>query len=351
MHARKGYCYRMSTLLQRYKGAERTVYKRFTAALVRVFKNVASAWKGFLREGRQSISILVVAHSEKTPRGIRISYFGLAGICMSAAAVVVLSFAFFGSLGGAKARVSVSSAELVQAQDELESIKEQAFQLNKAYGEFEAALAPIMDGAVSNKAPQGSKRLAISSLFAKRSSEAQSLAEIKDTLDRSAPVVSEYGSMLGQIGSVKRTVPAIWPIGGNMGHISTVFGMTANPFTGQSYFHTGIDCSNYRSGDPVVATGDGKVIFAGVEGGYGRCVIIAHAYGYMTRYGHMERILVHSGQIVRQGQSIGLVGNTGVSTGPHTHYEVVMGRRYLNPTDFLWAEARAHPVVTGSFGE
>jgi murein DD-endopeptidase MepM/ murein hydrolase activator NlpD len=341
----------MSTLLQRYKGAERTVYKRFTATLARVYKGISSAWSGFMREGRQSISILIVTHTEAPPRGIRISFFGLAGIGILAVAIVVLSVAFFGSLGGAKARVSVSSSELVQAQDELESVKEQAFQLNKAYEEFETALAPIMNGAISYKASQSPKRLAISSLFAKRSSEAQSLAEVRDTLDRSAPIVSEYGSMLGQINSVKRTVPAIWPIGGNVGHISTVFGMTANPFTGQSYFHTGIDCSNYRSGDPVVATGDGKVIFSGVEGGYGRCIIIAHAYGYMTRYGHMERLLVHSGQIVKQGQTIGLVGNTGVSTGPHTHYEVVMGRRYLDPTDFLWAGARAHPIVTGSFGE
>ncbi len=116
--------------------------------------------------------------------------------------------------------------------------------------------------------------------------------------------------------SIKETVPAIWPIFGNIGHISTTFGTNPNPFTGQSYFHTGIDCSTYRAGDLLVATGDGKVIFAGVEGGYGRCVVIAHAYGYMTRYGHMDRIIVHSGQTVKQGQGIGILGKLRRLDGP-----------------------------------
>jgi murein DD-endopeptidase MepM/ murein hydrolase activator NlpD len=195
------------------------------------------------------------------------------------------------------------------------------------------------------------RRLSVTSLFAKKSDDENgSLEEMKEKLDQSTPIVAEYGSMLDQINSVKHTVPAIWPIGGNQGHISTIFGLNSNPFTGQSYFHTGIDCSTYRSGDPVVATGDGKITFAGWEGGYGRCVIIAHAYGYMTRYGHMEKILVSSGQLVKQGQTIGLVGNSGTSTGPHTHYEVLMGRRYLNPMEFLWANAKAHPIIDGGTG-
>ncbi len=342
----------MPTLLQRYKSSERTFYKKVSAALVRSFRSVAAAWKRFLHAGSQSVSILVVAHSETPPKGLRISLFGLAGLGMLAAAVLVFAFAFSGALGGARARVSASSAELARAQDELESLRAETSRLSKAYQDFDAALEPILATAGTYEAAKPPKRGGVPSIFAKRSTEAQSLAEIRDTLDQTAPLVSEYGSMLGRMDTVKRTVPAIWPISGNIGHISTTFGTNPNPFTGQSYFHTGIDCSTYRSGDIIVSTGDGKVIFAGVEGGYGRCVIIAHAYGYMTRYGHMDRILVRSGQTVKQGQGIGILGNTGVSTAPHTHYEVVMGRRYLDPTDYLWAGARAHPVITGGgFGD
>jgi murein DD-endopeptidase MepM/ murein hydrolase activator NlpD len=337
----------MPTLLQRYKSSERTLYKKATAAFAHALRRCSAAWKGFLRGGRQSVSILVVAHSETPPRGIRVSLFGLAGLCLIGAAVVILVFAFSGALGGARERVSASSAELARAQDELESLRAEKYRLAKAYQDFETALEPIMATAVSYGAARDPKRTGVPSIFAKRSTEAQSLAEIRDALDQTAPFVSEYGSMLGRMDAIKRTVPAVWPISGNIGHISTTFGTNPNPFTGQSYFHTGIDCSTYRSGDLIISTGDGKVIFAGSEGGYGRCVIIAHAYGYMTRYGHMDRLLVHSGQTVKQGQGLGILGNTGVSTAPHTHYEVIMGRRYLDPIDYLWAGARAHPIVTG----
>jgi murein DD-endopeptidase MepM/ murein hydrolase activator NlpD len=337
----------MPTLLQRYKKAEVNLYRRITSSLVRAWRRAASRWKRFIDGGSQSVTILVVAHTEEPPRGLRISLFGLAGFTMLLAAVIILVFAFSGGLGGARAKVAASNDELAQARAELDILKEETARLSVAYKDFQSALAPIMASGGSHDAAPAPKSISLPSIFSKRETEAQSIAEIRDRLDQSSPVVSEYGSMLGNMGAVKRTVPAIWPIGGNIGHISTTFGSNSNPFTGQSYFHTGIDCSTYRSGDPVAATADGKVIFAGVEGGYGRCVIIAHAYGYMTRYGHMERILVHSGQLVKQGQTIGLVGNSGVSTGPHTHYEVLMGKRYLDPTDFLWAGAHSHPVING----
>lgn len=335
----------MPTLLQRYKGAERLVYKRFTAHIGHRAAGAANLAKRFLRGGKQSVSILVVAHSETPPKGIRISLFGLAGIVILAAGVIILGVAFFGSVGGARAKVTASNSELVQAQAELDALKAETAKLAAAYKDFQSVLAPIMSASGSHEAAGGAKRLSVSSFFGKKDEQGDSLEEMVGKIEQSTPVVAEYGSMLGQIDSVKRMVPAIWPIGGNVGHISTVFGLTSNPFTGQSYFHTGIDCSNYRSGDPVVATADGKVTFAGWEGGYGRCVIIAHAYGYMTRYGHMERIAVHSGQFVKQGQIIGNVGNSGTSTGAHTHYEVMLGKRYLSPLDYLWGNAKSHPVM------
>jgi murein DD-endopeptidase MepM/ murein hydrolase activator NlpD len=342
----------MPSLLQRYKSAEREVYKEVSASVLRGSRRSLALWARFIRGGSQSVSILMVAHSEEPPRGIRISLFGLAGTAMLVAAIIVMAFAFTTSLGGARARAMASNAELIKAQDELAALKAQTSRLTEAYQDFQSALGPILAKDAPLDAAKASKPLAISTLFPRRQAEAQSMAAIRALLDQSAPVIAEYGSMLGQMSSIKETVPAIWPIAGGIGHISTTFGTNPNPFTGQSYFHTGIDCSTYRSGDLLVATGDGKVVFSGIEGGYGRCVVIAHAYGYMTRYGHMERILVHSGQSVKQGQGIGILGNSGVSTAPHTHYEVIMGRRYLDPTDYLWSGAHSFPIITGGgFGE
>lgn len=333
--------------MKRYKRAEGEIYRKVSAAAASGTRRALAGWSRFIRGGTQSVSILIVAHSEEPPRGIRLSLFGLAGAAMLCAALVILAFAFSGGLGGARARVSSSSEELIRAQDELEAVKAQASRLEAVYQDFKSALYPIMASGGTHDPSQPTPKTASTGLFSKRRAEAQSLAEIRAGLDQSTPVIAEYGSMLGKMDSIKRTVPAIWPIAGGIGHISTTFGTNPNPFTGQSYFHTGIDCSTYRSGDTLVATGDGKVIFAGVEGGYGRCVIIAHAYGYLTRFGHMDRILVHSGQTVKQGQGIGILGNTGVSTAPHTHYEVIMGRGYLDPTDYLWSGARSFPIITG----
>lgn len=335
------------SVLRRYKSAERDVYRKVSAAVLRWTRRVVELWASFIRAGSQSVSILVVAHGEEAPRGFRVSVFGLAGMVMLAAAIIVMALAFTTSLGGARAKASASDIQLTQAQDELEALRTQTSRLADAYQDFQSALGPILAKNATLEGSAAAKPKALSVLFSKRQTEAQSLAEIRARLDQSAPVIAEYGSMLGRMDSIKETVPAIWPISGNIGHISTTFGTNPNPFTGQSYFHTGIDCSTYRAGDLLVATGDGKVIFAGVEGGYGRCVVIAHAYGYMTRYGHMDRIIVHSGQTVKQGQGIGILGNSGVSTAPHTHYEVIMGRRYLDPTDYLWSGAHSFPIITG----
>jgi Membrane proteins related to metalloendopeptidases len=333
-------------LLSRYKSAERTVYKKAEASLARALSRLVSGWKRFIRGGRQSVSILVVASTEASPKGLRVSVFGLVGILCLCVALVISAVYFSGGLHGARAAVFSSSEELTRAQAELDDLRSRVTELEASYKDFQSALDPIEATGGSHDSAQAAK-LVIPPIFPKRQSEARSIAEVKASIDRSIPLIEEYGSTLGNMASVKRTVPAIWPIN-VMGHISTLFGMTSNPFTGQSYFHTGIDCSTYRAGDYVIATADGTVIFSGVEGGYGLCVIIAHDHGYATRYGHMSRLLVRKGQRVKQGQSIGILGNTGVSTAPHTHYEVLIGQRYLDPTDFFWSGARSIPIITGS---
>jgi murein DD-endopeptidase MepM/ murein hydrolase activator NlpD len=94
--------------------------------------------------------------------------------------------------------------------------------------------------------------------------------------------------------------------------------------------HTGIDYGA-PTGTPILATANGRVAFAGWKGGYGRLIILKHPNGYRTYYGHCSRILKKKGQIVEQGQVIARVGSTGVSTGPHVHYEVRVGGKPINP--------------------
>ena len=134
----------MSSILHRYKSAERLVYKNVAAAASRGIRRVFAAWSRFINGGSQCVSILVISHTEEPPHGIRISLFGLTGLAMLVMAVIVLGFAFSESLGGARAKVSASSVELNQAQDELEAIKAQTGRLASAYQDFQAALGPII---------------------------------------------------------------------------------------------------------------------------------------------------------------------------------------------------------------
>ncbi len=104
--------------------------------------------------------------------------------------------------------------------------------------------------------------------------------------------------------------------------------------------HKGIDFGA-RWGSPIVASADGVVSRAGWAGGYGKQVRIAHDSAIATSYSHMSRILVAPGSLVRQGQLIGYVGSTGLSTGPHLHYETYRSDQAVNPLSVRFASAAA----------
>lgn len=123
------------------------------------------------------------------------------------------------------------------------------------------------------------------------------------------------------------STPSIWPVKGWM---TSGFGRRISPFTGEPAMHRGIDISAPEN-TPLVAPANGVVVRAGWDGGLGNAIRIDHGYGYATMYGHLAKINVHVGQRVKRGQVIGLVGTTGLSTGPHLHYEVVVNLVPTNP--------------------
>jgi murein DD-endopeptidase MepM/ murein hydrolase activator NlpD len=118
------------------------------------------------------------------------------------------------------------------------------------------------------------------------------------------------------------------------GPISSGFGMRIHPITGDRRMHNGVDM-NGALGDPIRSSRSGRVIFAGVKGGYGNAVMIDHGGGMVTLYGHQSRIAVTNGESVQAGQVIGYVGSTGQSTGPHLHFEVRINGGPVNPAKYL----------------
>lgn len=122
----------------------------------------------------------------------------------------------------------------------------------------------------------------------------------------------------------------------NLAYISSGFGYRADPFTGGAAFHAGLDFKG-PIGAPIYAAAAGTVSFVGGQQGYGNTVEIDHGNGLMTRYAHMSGFRARVGQQVEAGQVIGLIGNTGRSTGPHLHFEVRINDRAVNPRPFLKA--------------
>jgi murein DD-endopeptidase MepM/ murein hydrolase activator NlpD len=128
--------------------------------------------------------------------------------------------------------------------------------------------------------------------------------------------------------------PGRRPTEAGAGRLGSPFGNRIDPFTQRLSFHPGLDIVA-PTGTPILAAAGGRVTFAGPKAGYGNCVDIDHGNGFATRYGHASKIDVQVGQIVMVGDHIADVGSTGRSTGPHLHFEVIVGGTQVNPAAFL----------------
>lgn len=151
-------------------------------------------------------------------------------------------------------------------------------------------------------------------------------------ISRAPEAASARSPLAPKANAGSANIPSIWPV---VGVLRSGVGMRSNPFGGSSIeFHKGQDIAA-PTGTPVNVTADGVVVVAGWRKGYGNGIYVDHGNGIMTRYGHLSRIDVVVGQIVKRGDHLGLVGSTGRSTGPHLHYEVRINGEATNPLPYL----------------
>lgn len=134
-------------------------------------------------------------------------------------------------------------------------------------------------------------------------------------------------------GSANASGSFLWPVASYV-YVSSRFGLRIHPITGEQKTHTGMDIAS-NQGTAVYASDGGSVTLAGWNGGYGNCIMIDHGNGYVTLYGHLSSISVSVGQTVSQGNTIGAVGSTGNSTGPHLHFEVLQNGTRIDPEQFF----------------
>ena len=132
------------------------------------------------------------------------------------------------------------------------------------------------------------------------------------------------------------SIPSIQPISNkDLSRTASGWGWRIHPIYKIKKFHYGLDFTS-PEGTPIYSSGKGKILFAGTDKGFGNVVIVDHSYGYKSTYAHMSKIGVKNGQIIKRGEIIGWVGNTGLSTGPHLHYEVSYNDERINPVNFFF---------------
>ncbi len=151
------------------------------------------------------------------------------------------------------------------------------------------------------------------------------------------PRFERLGLSLSRMAVLERAldgIPQVVPA--SVQNITSGFGYRRDPFNGRGAMHAGIDFKG-AMGSPIFAAADGRVTFAGRKSGYGNAIEITHGNGMLTRYAHLSRIGVKVGQPVAAGATIGGLGSTGRSTGPHLHFEVRINNRAVNPRPFLEA--------------
>lgn len=173
-----------------------------------------------------------------------------------------------------------------------------------------------------------------------RNGQLRNLVMRLDVLTKKSYVQSksfdEVALLSKRAGDMASCIPAIPPVvpDTKIYRLSSSFGFRSDPFTGKSKRHTGVDFA-LKPGNPIYATGDGVVESVKFEFfGYGNSVVIDHGFGYKTRYAHLKSIGVAEGMKVKRGECIGVSGNSGRSSGPHLHYEVMYKDRHVNPANY-----------------
>ena len=147
----------------------------------------------------------------------------------------------------------------------------------------------------------------------------------------------EVAMLSKRAGEMASCVPAIPPVvpDRKIYRLSSSFGFRKDPFTGRSKKHSGVDFA-LKPGNPIYASGDGVVESVRFEFfGYGNSVLINHGFGYKTRYAHLKSICVSEGMKIKRGECIGESGNSGRSSGPHLHYEVIYKDKHVNPANYF----------------
>ncbi len=338
-----------------YKKFEKDVVNDLAGRLRALFGSVLSFFRLLFRKGRQRFTVMFIPHSEKKIFNFHISVFSLVFLFALLAVLIVAFFGLSTHFTSASQQISRVSASLGAAETNLDTLREEIINLERVWKQFRHQMGGLLQYLGPDEAQQytkGGRGGDLSSFLGSESFEEGTSREISE-LRRLRAYLASIDEPLSQMSELLKAqkdllvdIPTLWPVSGGKGGITAVFGPEEHPFTHTFRLHNGVDIA-WTPGTPVLATANGKVHTVTFEpNGLGNKVVVRHSYGFTTVYGHLSRSAVRSGQPVSRGQIVGYVGNTGLSTGPHLHYEVWIGTQVVDPMHFLDIKS---PLVEKSF--
>jgi len=297
-------------------------------------------------------TFLIIPQKKGPPKKITVSRRFLKALfpCFAAVSLVFVYFAFDYT------SIKLEKAEVISLREITETQKAEIDQMNEKIGQFEQKMANLQqfDEKIRLLAQEINKTTRVAMKPSVRKNPAQ-LTGVGGPIPTDESGRTGAGHMHHQMDrlledaghqeesfrdllefmkkqkSVLAYTPSIWPV---MGLVTSEFGVRKSPFSSGREFHKGMDIAT-KLGKEIVAPADGIIVSVEREQGMGNTVQISHANGVATLYGHMLKTVVRKGQVVRRGDIIGFIGNSGRSTGSHLHYTVLLNGVPVNPRKYL----------------
>lgn len=330
---------------RRYKRVEKNITRSVINAFGRFFKMIGRFFVNIFKAGDRKLTIMIVPHSQSKVLNIQTNMFSLVFGFVLIAGIVGSFFYFNTKAVGSNTEISrlvEENRQTLASLDELRTENDNLLQVAKRFQDTLSESLSLMGIAQTSTSSSGiTQNSDLSSLFDMQElskggvREAVDVRQLASYLEGAIQPVEQLGKLFESQGTLFSDIPSVWPLKGGIGHVAMAFGQNIHPITGRWYIHKGMDFSTWRSGDPIIATANGRVVNASWDRSFGYNVIIQHKYGYYTRYAHMSKFVVKKGQTVSQGDVIGYVGNTGLTTGAHLHYEVHIGSEVVDPAKYI----------------
>jgi murein DD-endopeptidase MepM/ murein hydrolase activator NlpD len=332
-------------MVNEYKKLENNLVQRVVNVFSAVGKRITAFFQGVVcRVLKQHYTVVFVPHSEKNVFSFQLSLVPVFCFLFIVIGIISVMFYYAVSYNSEKYTLTEKETQLNIAEADLNIMLKETAALIREAANFETTLSKtlsVFEKDIEHNSSYHVPPEDFPALFTgdKDSAEIclkeiEYLRHFSEYIKSAREPLREAGASLGNQIELFKEIPYIWPVKGNIGIITSYFGARVHPVTGVRDFHEAIDIAA-KYGIPVVSTANGQVVLTEYDRGYGNNIVIRHKYGYYTRYAHMQNFAVHSGQIIKQGDVIGYIGSSGLSTGPHLHYQVRIGPAAVNPYTFI----------------